>query len=131
MMAAITEPSAQLPWEPTEALGLFVELLSGVDSASPTSAEFYDRLCEATCRLAHLRRAVIFLWDDARREVRAVGSRNVPLEAFSRSYVSTANVPIARAALAGDCVLEAHERFEAQIPPEIVERLQPRNLVCT
>jgi signal transduction histidine kinase len=123
-------PTAQLPWEPTEALGVFVGLLSEVETASPSSAEFYDRLCEATCRLAHLRRAVIFLWDDARRQARAVGSRQVPLDAFSRTYVGTVNVPIARTALSEDRVVEAHERFEEHIPAEIVERLAPRNLVC-
>jgi signal transduction histidine kinase len=130
-MASTTQPPAQLPWEPTEALGLFVELLWEVEAATPTSAEFYDRLCEATCRLAHLRRAVIFLWDDARREVRAVGSRDVPLEVFSTTYVSTENVQIARAALREDRVVEVHERFEEHMPAELVEVLRPRNLVCT
>src|SRR5438876_12450912 len=104
--------TATLPWEPTQALGVFTDLLSEIETATPASAEFYDRLCEATCRLARLRRAVIFLWDDARREVRAVGARDVPLEVFSQTRVSTINVPIARAALAGDCVVEAHDRFE-------------------
>ncbi len=130
-MTASAEPPAQLPWEPTEALGLFVRLLSEVETATPASAEFYDRLCEATCRLAHLRRAVIFLWDDARREVRAVGSTTVPLEVFSGTYVSTENVPIARAALADDRVVEVHEHFEEHVPSELVALLHPRNLVCT
>jgi signal transduction histidine kinase len=130
-MATTAGPSAQLPWEPTEALGLFVRLLSKVETATPSSAEFYDRVCEATCRLAHLRRAVIFLWDDARREVRAVGSRQVPLEAFTGTYVSTENVPIARQALQEDRVVEVRERFEEHMPAELVERLRPRNLVCT
>lgn len=125
------ESAAPLPWEPTEALGLFVRLLSEVETATPTSAEFYDRLCEATCRLAHLRRAVIFLWDDARREVRAVGSRALPLEVFSGTYVSTENVPIARTALLADRVVEVHERFEEHMPAELVALLRPRNLVCT
>ena len=105
-------------------------LLAEVESAGSASAAFYDRLCEATCRLAHLRRAVIFLWDDARRQARAVGSRDVPLDAFSRTHVSTVNVPIARAALSEDRVIEARERFEEHIPAQIVERLEPRNLVC-
>lgn len=121
----------QLPWEPTEALGVFVELLSDVETVAPSSAGFYARLCTATSRLAHLRRAVIFLWDDARREVRAVGSLNVPLEVFAGTRVSTENVPIARDALAGDCVVEVHERFEDQIPAELARALAPRNLVCT
>lgn len=123
--------SLQLPWEPVEALGVFVELLSEVETAAPAPGQFYDRVCEATCRLAHLRRAVIFLWDDARREVRAVGSQNVALEIFSGHDVSTENVPIARAALAGDCVVEVRERFEEHVPAELAQELAPRNLVCT
>src|SRR5436190_19344561 len=120
-MATVSTPSqSTLPWQPVEALGVFMDLLSEVESATPSSSSFYDRLCEATCRLAHLRRAVIFLWDDARREVRAVGSRDVPLEVFSETNVSTLNVPIAREALAGDRVVEAHERFEEHMPAELV-----------
>src|SRR3954453_22213027 len=130
-MNAAPPPRSNLPWEPVEALGVFMGLLSEVESATPSSSEFYDRLCEATCRLPPPRRAVIFLWDDARRQVRAVGSRDVPLEVFSETYVSTLNVPIARAALAGDEVIEAHERFEEHMPAELVELLKPRNLVCT
>ncbi len=130
-MATAAEPAAGLPWEPTEALGLFVQLLSEVEAATPGSAEFYDRVCEATCRLARLRRAVIFLWDDARREVRAVGSRGVALEVFSGRYVSTENVPIARQALRDDRVVEVREKFEDHMPPELVDVLRPRNLVCT
>lgn len=129
--AGTQKKSPALPWEPTEALGVFVELLSDVESAAPSSAEFYDRLCVATSRLAHLRRAVIFLWDDARREVRAVGSRGVAMGVFAGAWVSTENVPIARKALAGDCVVEVHERFEDQIPGAFVRALAPRNLVCT
>jgi signal transduction histidine kinase len=124
-------PSSPLPWAPVEALGVFMGLLSEIENATPASSEFYDRVCEATCQLAHLRRAVIFLWDDARREVRAVGSSDVPLEVFTRTRVSAVNVPIARAALAGDCVVEAHERFEDHIPAGLAAELQPRNLVCS
>ena len=129
-MAATSAPFP-LPWEPVEALGVFVELLSEVETATPASGRFYDRVCEATCRLAHLRRAVIFLWDDARREVRAVGSQDVALDVFSGHDVSTENVPLARAALAGDCVVEVRERFEDHVPSELVEVFRPRNLVCT
>jgi len=122
--------TTQFPWEPTDALGVFMGLLSDIESATPASSEFYDRLCEATCRLAHLRRAVIFLWDDARREVRAVGSHDVPLAVFSGRSVDTDNVPIARRALAEDRVQEARERFAEHMPADLVDVLEPRNLVC-
>jgi signal transduction histidine kinase len=124
--------SSALPWAPIEALGVLMELLSEVENATPSSSEFYDRVCEATCQLAHLRRAVIFLYDDARREVRAVGSSDVPLEIFTRARVKNAtNVPIARAALLGDCVVEVHDHFEDHIPAELVAELRPSNLVCS
>ena len=45
-----------------DALELYVEVLSE-DSAADV---FYDRLCEAVCRLAHMRRALIFRYDSAR-----------------------------------------------------------------
>jgi signal transduction histidine kinase len=120
-----------LPWKPVEALGVFMALLAEVETATPASSQFYDRLCEAACRLAHLRRAVIFAWDGGAQRVRAVGSRGVPLAAFADVPVSAVTVPIARAALEGDHVVEAHERFEDHIPAGLVAALSPRNLVCT
>ena len=53
-----------------DALETFVELLSRVE-ADPSSDAFYSRLCEATCRLAGMDRAVIFRYDSARRRVGA------------------------------------------------------------
>jgi signal transduction histidine kinase len=120
-----------LPWSPVEALGVFVDLLAQVESAPAEPSDFYDRLCEATARLAHLSRAVIFVWDEARQRVRAVGSKDVPLETFAGTHVSPANVPIARVALAEDRVVEAYDDFELHLPPEFVASLRPRNLVCT
>ena len=63
--------SHTVPQEPTvriDALETFVELLSRVE-ADPSSDAFYSRLCEATCRLADMDRAVIFRYDGARRRV--------------------------------------------------------------
>jgi signal transduction histidine kinase len=128
---SVPASSSTLPWEPVEALNVFMGLLAEVETATPASTEFYDRLCDATCRLAHLRRAVIFLWDDARREARAAGSHDVPLSVFDDARLSATGIPLARAALTGDCVVEAHDRFEEQIPAELVLALRPRNLVCT
>src|SRR4051794_1674216 len=120
-----------LPWEPTEALGVFVGLLAEVEHATPGSSVFHDRLCQATARLAHLSRAVVFVWDGGRRQVRAAGTHEVPIKAFEDYRVGTFNVPIARAALAEDRVVEAYGNFEDHMPPGLVERLRPRNLVCT
>jgi hypothetical protein len=40
----------------------------------PTAARFFDRLCEALCRLAGLRRAGLMLYDGARKLVVPAGS---------------------------------------------------------
>ena len=72
--------SHTVPSEPTvsiDALETFVELLSRVES-DPSSDAFYSRLCEATCRLADMDRAVIFRYDGARRRVRAAGQLRHP-----------------------------------------------------
>jgi signal transduction histidine kinase len=123
--------SPSLPWEPTEALGVFVGLLAEVEHATPNSSAFHDRLCQATARLAHLSRAVVFVWDEGPRTVRAAGTHDVPIDAFEGSRVGTFNVPIARTALAEDRVVEAYGDFHEHMPAELVARLKPRNLVCT
>src|ERR1700727_3919502 len=51
-----------------DVLELYVEVLSQSEDAS--GELFYDRLCEAVCRLAHMRRALIFRYDSARRRGR-------------------------------------------------------------
>src|ERR1019366_8956668 len=62
-----------------EPLEVFVELLSEVDTEI-TSTEFYDRICEAICRLTTMRRPAIFMADAGRRRVRAVGSHGTSFE---------------------------------------------------
>ena len=41
---------------------MFVELLADLDTDT-SSTEFYDRICEAICRLTTMRRAAIFMAD--------------------------------------------------------------------
>ena len=62
--------STAAPAVGVEALELFVDVLS----RSEQGDHFYDRLCQAVCRMARMRRAVIFRYDDARRRVRAAGA---------------------------------------------------------
>src|SRR5918911_1347093 len=56
-----------------EPLEVFVELLADIDTDT-SSTEFYDRICEAICRLTTMRRAAIFMADAPRRPVRAGGA---------------------------------------------------------
>ena len=75
-----------------DALELFVEVLSQAEDAE--GDVFYDRLCEAVCRLVHMRRALIFRYDPPLRRVRAAGAHGLSLEPFEDAYVTveSANV---------------------------------------
>jgi hypothetical protein len=77
-----------------EALELFVEVLSQAEPASGPRDGFYDRLCEAVCRLARMRRAVIFRYDGARRRVHAAGAHGLALEQFEDAHVSVESLPM-------------------------------------
>jgi signal transduction histidine kinase len=71
-----------------DALELFVEVLSQSEDGPAASDElFYDRLCEAVCRLGHMRRALIFRYDNGRRRVRAAGTYGLNLEQFADAHV--------------------------------------------
>ena len=63
-----------------DALETFVDLLARVEADGSTD-DFYSRLCEATCRVASMDRAVIFRYDDARRRVYAAGAYGIDLDA--------------------------------------------------
>jgi nitrate/nitrite-specific signal transduction histidine kinase len=115
-----------------EPLEVFVELLAELDTET-SSSEFYDRICEAICRLTTMRRAAIFMGDAGRRRVRPVGSYGTSFEQLaslepSPTLVST---PIAQRALAEDQVVVVSEGIEEQVPPEYAKLLGITTLVCT
>src|ERR1700759_5842489 len=98
-----------------DALETFVELLSRVE-ADPSSDAFYSRLCEATCRLADMDRAVIFRYDGARRRVRGAGAYGLPLEVFADARVTVETVPVARESLFGDRVIGLPSQAAEGVP---------------
>jgi len=112
-----------------QSLHTFAGLLGEVDTPTPTSA-FWDRLCAATCRLARVDRALVFVYDDARQDVRAVGSHGMPRELFGSVHVGMA--PVAQRALETDTVLvvQAH-RGDPGLPREYVDLLELRTVLCT
>ena len=113
-----------------EALELFVEVLSQSEQGAAGDA-FYDRLCEAVCRLARMRRAVIFRYDAARRRVRAAGAHGLDLEQFAAAHVTVESSPIAAQALREDRVVEADGNVRAEFPPEFRALFpEPVRLVC-
>jgi signal transduction histidine kinase len=115
-----------------EPLEVFVELLAEVDTDT-TSTEFYDRICEAICRLTTMRRAAIFMAEAGRRRVRAVGSYGTSFAQLATLEPSPTLVatPIAQRALAQDEVVVVSERIEEQVPAEYAELLGITTLVCT
>lgn len=112
------------------ALEAFADLLFTLDSDEPATA-FYSRLCEATCRLAGMDRAVIFLYDEALRRVRAVGSHGMDLGQFEHVHTTLDDAPIALRALSEDRVVEVTGDFTAHLPPESIGFLRDTRLVCT
>jgi signal transduction histidine kinase len=113
-----------------DALEAFADLLFTLDSDEPPTA-FYGRLCEATCRLAGMDRAVIFLYDEALRRVRAVGSHGMDLEQFADVHATLDDAPIALRALSEDRVVEVTGDFTSHLPPASVGFLRGARLVCT
>ena len=115
-----------------EPLEVFVELLA--DLHNDTSAtEFYDRICEAICRLTTMRRAAIFMSDAPGRAVLAVGAHGTSFRELldlqpSPTLLAT---PIAQRALLRDEVVVVTDAIEEHVPPEYARRFDITTLVCT
>ena len=115
-----------------DALDVFVRLLSELDSDPDASApEFYDRLCEALCRLTSMRRAGLMLYDDARKLVMPVGSHGLPADLLKQIYGTLEETPIARTALAEDRVVETSGELERDLPARYAQLLGDTTLTCT
>src|SRR5437868_14017735 len=99
-----------------EPLEVFVELLAEIDTDN-ASTEFYDRICEAICRLTTMRRAAIFMQGPDRRRVRAVGAHGTSFEQLSALRPTPVNTPIAQRALPEDRVVVVSERLGEEVPP--------------
>jgi len=113
-----------------EPLEVFVELLADLDTDT-SSTEFYDRICEAICRLTTMRRAAIFMADSGRRRVRAVGSHGTSFEQLLTLRPTLVNTPIAQRALLEDQVVVVSDAIEDAVPPDYARVLGITTLVCT
>jgi signal transduction histidine kinase len=112
-----------------DALEAFVELLAQVEE-DDTSDAFYSRLCEGTCRLANMDRAVIFRYDETRRHVYAAGAWGLDLALFAGAHVTVESAPIARQALEEDRVIEVGADVSADLPGEYRPLIRDATLVC-
>ncbi len=127
-MSATDRPAALFAG--VEPLEVFVELLADLDTDT-SSTEFYDRICEAICRLTTMRRAAIFMADAGRRRVRAVGSHGTSFSQLATLRPTLVNTPIAQRALLEDSVVVVSDRIGEAVPSEYAELLGITTLVCT
>jgi signal transduction histidine kinase len=113
-----------------EPLEVFVELLAEIDT-DPSSTEFYDRICEAICRLTTMRRAAIFMSDANGRRVRAVGAHGAPTAQLATLRPTLLATPIAQQALRADQVIVISEGIDEALPADYAQELGITTLVCT
>jgi signal transduction histidine kinase len=113
-----------------EPLEVFVELLAEIDTDT-SSTEFYNRICEAICRLTTMRRAAIFMADAGRRRVRAVGAHGTSFSQLAALRPTLVNTPIAQRALLEDEVVVVSDEIETAVPPDYAQLLGITTLVCT
>lgn len=114
-----------------DAVELFVEVLSQAEPSTESSDSFYDRLCDAVCQLARMRRAIIFGYDSTLRRVRAVGAHGMDVAQFASAHVTVESAPIAAQALREDKVIEVEGDMSGEVPDEYSALFpEPVRLVC-
>lgn len=107
---------------------LLVEVLSGGEVDLDRKG-FYSRLAEGVCRIARMRGAVVFRYDEVTRRVEAAGAYGIELELFADFPVSLELAPDAARALAEDRVIEVAPPAVHAIPPEFAELVGGHPLV--
>jgi signal transduction histidine kinase len=116
----------------TNSLDVIAGLLPELDDEfESTGSAFFDRLCEAACRLASLERAGLVLYDEARRMVVPAGSHGVDPAVLSQIYGTLDETPMARTALAEDRVVEVSDNLERHLPARYAEFAGVTTLTCT
>ena len=97
------------------AIELVAEIMAKGE-VDPNADTFYGRLCEVTCEVTSLTRAVIFRYDSARRRVRAAGSFGIDLAMFADDFFTVESAPLARRALETDQGDRGSDDLEKQLP---------------
>lgn len=126
----MAEVSPSIP--STEPLDTMVELLAGLDTDGGEGGRaFYDRLCEAMCRLTSMERAGLLLYEEARRIVVPAGSHGFDSELVGGVHGTLEETPIAQRALAEDRVVETTGELVGQVPARYAELPGITSLTCT
>jgi signal transduction histidine kinase len=112
---------------PITALHLLVSMLGEPEISAPR-ASFYDRLAEAVCRLGSMRRAAVYVSDDVRRRVWAVGSHGIDLDLLADEPIQA--IPLALRALELDEVIEVSADLDLELPQRDVQRLELSDVTC-
>jgi signal transduction histidine kinase len=117
----------------TDALDVIVELLAELDKEDRASggAAFYDRLCDALCRVVSMERASLLLYDDARQLVVPVGSHGIDPGFLRDIYGTLEETPIAQVALSEDRVVEVTGELERWVPVRYAGFGGVETLTCT
>lgn len=116
----------------TEPLDTMVELLAGLDADGGESGRaFYDRLCEAMCRLTSMERAGLLLYEAARRIVVPAGAHGFDAELIGGVHGRLEETPIAQRALAEDRVVVTTGELVGQVPERYAALPGITSLTCT
>ncbi len=113
-----------------DAIEIVVDLLAQIESDSSPAA-FYDRLCEAICRVTSMDRAILFRYDAPARRVTAAGTHGLDHELFTDALFSPDSTPIARQALVEDRVIEISDAASSLLPTRFKSLVDDTVLVCT
>lgn len=113
----------------TPALELFVDVLAQTD-ADAVSDDAFSQMASALCRTTGMRRALMVLYDDARRRVRAVGAHGVPLERLEGRHVGFELAPVAHQALSEDRVIQVQSGSGQHVSPEFEDLVAGASLIC-
>ena len=114
----------------SDMLDVFVELLSQLDAPTPAH-EYYGRICQAVCRLTSMERVALFIYDEGRHRVRAVGSWGLDDALLEEVDATLDESPLARRALEEDRVVEASSEIEQEVPAEYARLFGLTTLTCT
>jgi len=110
------------------AVELLVDVLSRVED-DENGEGFYSRLAQAVCDVAGMRRAIVFRYDAALRQVRAAGAHGISLEPFADVHVGVETAPVAARALAEDRVIEVRPPEPHEVDPAFAELVGDHPLI--